>query len=299
MTPKSVHSTVRRQHWVIARRQLLAFGYTSDWIRHAIDSRRLFPVHAGVYAVGRKQLTQEGYFIAAVLACGDNAVLSHQSAAILWGILKGRLRTIEISVPRERNPRVKGIRVHRRKSVGTAKRKGIPVTTPIQTLIDVAPRLDGTQLERAVNEAINRDLTTPDRLRKAVDRQRALRTLLDRDTFVLTDTELEQRFVPIARTVGLPKPQTQVVVNGYRVDFYFEGLEIVVEADSLRFHRTAAQQRKDVLRDQAHFKAGLIPLRFTHWQIYHDAAYVAETLTGVVASRTLRRPESALIAAAR
>jgi very-short-patch-repair endonuclease len=73
-------------------------------------------------------------------------------------------------------------------------------------------------------------------------------------------------------------------VNGHRVDFYFEELGIVVEADSLRFHRTAAQQRTDMLRDQAHAKAGLIPLRFTHWQIFHDAAYVEETL-GAVASR--------------
>ena len=251
-----------------------------------------------MYAVGRRELTQEGYFIAAVLACGDDAVLSHESAAILWGILKARMRMIEISVPIERNPRVNGLKVHRRKTLATTRRKGIPVTTPIQTLIDIAPRLDEPQLERAVNEAINRDLTTPDRLRKAVDGQPALRNLLDRDTFVVTDTELEQRFVPIARKAGLPKPQTQVQVNGYRVDFYFEELGIVVEADSLRFHRTAAQQRTDILRDQAHAKAGLIALRFSHWQVYYDAAYVAETLTGVVASRTLRTPGSAPIAAA-
>jgi very-short-patch-repair endonuclease len=205
-------------------------------------------------------------------------VLSHESAAVLWGILKARVRMIEISVPIGSHPRRPGIKVHRRKNVTTTRRKGIPVTAPIQTLIDIAPCLDEPQLERAVNEAINRDLTTPDRLRKAADGQQALRTLLDRDTFVLTDTELEQRFAPIARSAGLPKPQTQVQVNGYRVDFYFEELRLVVEADSLRFHRTALQQRQDILRDQAHVKAGLLPLRFTHWQITFDADYVEETL---------------------
>jgi very-short-patch-repair endonuclease len=239
--------------------------------------------------------------MAAVLACGDHAVLSHESVAVLWGILKARRRMIEISVPIERNPRVPGIKVHRRTRAETGRYRGIPVTSPIQTLMDLATRLDGPHLERAVNEAVNRDLTTPDRLRKAADRQPALRTLLDRDTFVVTDTELEQRFVPIARKAGLPMPQTQIHVNGYRVDFYFEDRGIVVEADSLRFHRTAAQQRKDILRDQAHAKAGLIPLRFTHWQIYYEPAYVGETLSAVVASarRTPRTPGSARIAAAR
>src|SRR6476661_2903907 len=107
MTPKSDKSLHSRQHWVIARRQLLSFGYTSEWIRHAVAARRLFPIHAGVYAVGKRELTQEGHFVAAVLACGDHAVLSHDSAAVLWGILKALKRMIEISVPLERNPRVK------------------------------------------------------------------------------------------------------------------------------------------------------------------------------------------------
>jgi very-short-patch-repair endonuclease len=281
MAGQDAHSAwmlARRQHWVVTHRQLARLGFTRAAIAHRLKTGRLFPIHTGVYAVGRRQLSQEGYFIAAVLACGDHAVLSHESAAVLWGILKARMRMIEISVPIGSHPRRPGIRVHRRKELAVTRRKGIPITTPIQTLIDIAPRLDEPRLERAVNEAMNGDLTTPDHLRDAVGGQPALRTLLDRDTFVLTDTELEQRFVPIARKAGLPKPQSQVEVNGYRVDFFFEELGIVVEADSLRFHRTASQQRTGILRDQAHFKAGLLPLRFTHWQISFDAGYVEDTL---------------------
>jgi very-short-patch-repair endonuclease len=226
-------------------------------------------------------------------------VLSHESAATLWGIVKPRNRMIEISVPLARNPRVKGIKVHRRTSIETRTRKGIPLTSPIQTLTDIAPRLDEPQLERAVNEAINRDLTDPDKLRKAAASGK-LGRLLDRDNFVATDTELEQRLVPIARSAGLPKPESQVVVNGHRVDFYFRELGIVVEADSLRFHRTASQQLKDTLRDHAHHKAGLLPLRFTHWQIFYDADYVRETLISVASERrTPHTPESAPIAASR
>ena len=97
----------------------------------------------------------------------------------------------------------------RRKAIDTRTRKGIPVTSPIQTLIDIAPLLDEPHLERAVNEAINKDLTDPDELRKAVTSGK-LCLLLDRDTFTVTDTELEQRFLPIARAAGFPKPLTQV-----------------------------------------------------------------------------------------
>ncbi|MEA2386965.1 MAG: hypothetical protein QOJ22_1139 [Thermoleophilaceae bacterium] len=299
MTPTSAQSLVRRQHWVIARRQLLALGFTPEWIRHAIASKRLYPIYRGVYAVGRRHLTQEGYFIAAVLACGESAVLSHESAAMLWGILPVRRRAIEISVPAGSHPRRPGISVHRRRNVEVRHRKGIPVTSPIQTLIDTAPRLDGPHLERAVNEAINRDLTDTDKLRRAVTGGK-LCQLLDRDTFTVTDTELEQRLLPIARRAGLPKPLTQVVVNGYRVDFYFPELGIVVEADSLRFHRTPLQQRTDGLRNHAHAVAGLVALRFTHWEIFHDPGYVARTLSGVASvQRKLRTPESARIVAAR
>jgi very-short-patch-repair endonuclease len=107
--------------------------------------------------------------------------------------------------------------------------------------------------------------------------------MLERDAFTLTDSELEQLLLPIARAAGLPEPLTQVYVNGYRVDFYWPELRIVVEADSLRFHRTPAQQRRDAERDQAHHMAGLIPLRFTHAQIAYEPRYVRRVLETVVA----------------
>jgi very-short-patch-repair endonuclease len=149
-----------------------------------------------------------------------------------------------------------------------------------------------------VNEAVNRDLVELDALRAAVTGP--LAHLLDRDTFALTDSELEQLFLRIARKAGLPKPQTQAHVNGYRVDFYWPELDLVVEADSLRFHRTPAQQRTDRERDHAHSIAGLIPLRFSHWQIAHEPRYVIGVLTAVAAARrTPRTPGSVPAVAAR
>lgn len=227
--------------------------------------------------------------MAAVLACGCGAVLSHESAAQLWGFRRRRTHQPEVSVPRPRAPRRNGITVHRRTDLGDERRRlHIPLTSPAQTLLDLSQRLDGTQLERAVNEADRLDLVNLKQLRAAADQGRAgakLRGLLDMATFTLTDSELEQLFIPIARKAGLPRPETQERVNGFRVDFFFRAAGIVVEADSGRFHRTAAQQTRDRRRDHAHTLADLIPLRFTHHQIAYEASYVAGVLEAVARPR--------------
>src|SRR3954469_16548737 len=106
MAPSTVHgavwATVRAQHGVVARRQLLALGYSHDAIRHRVAAGRLHPVMRGVYAVGRPQLTPKGRWMAAVLACGPGAVLSHDSAAASWGIRKQRSGPVHVSVPASR-----------------------------------------------------------------------------------------------------------------------------------------------------------------------------------------------------
>ena len=281
---------------MITRPQLLGLGFTPDAVKQRIANGRLHRAWPGVYAVDRPDLSQEGFFLAAVLACGKDAVLSHMSAAALWGICRVRARTIEVSVPLARNPRCDGIKVHRRKTFDATRHKGIPLTSPTQTLLDIANRLDGATYERSVNEAANRDLIDPEKLRQTLETigpqpgVRPLRALLDRDTHVLTDTELEQRLVPIARRAGLPKPETQVWLNGHRVDFFFRELGVVVEANSLRFHRTPSQQANDSRRAQAHLAAGLLPVPFTHWQITFDPAYVEATLRAVASRAVDSRP---------
>ena len=109
-----------------------------------------------------------------------------------------------------------------------------------------------------------------------------LRTLLDRRTFTLTDSELERRFLRIVERVGLPRPLTGESVNGFEVDFFWPELGLVVETDGLRYHRTPAQQARDRLRDQAHTAAGLTSLRFTRAQVRFDEGYVEATLWRVV-----------------
>lgn len=283
---RAAWALARAQHWVVTRGQLLELGYTSRAIEMRLQAGRLHPLHAGVYAVGRPALTREGHFIAAVLACGDGAALSDESAGEHWRIRAPRLGPIHVSV-RGRHARRRGIQVHRRAAFETTRHLGVPVTTAVCTIVQLATTLADDPLERSVNEAVNLGLTDPVRLRAAVagmpHRRGAGRILrlLDRDTYAVTDSRLEQRLLRIALKAGLPKPATQVRREGGRVDFFWPELGLIVEADSLRFHRTPAQQRADRLRDQRHAAAGFQTLRFTHWQIFHEPEHVAATLAAV------------------
>lgn len=109
-----------------------------------------------------------------------------------------------------------------------------------------------------------------------------MRSLLGARAFRLTDSELERRFLRLVRRVNLPVPQTGARLNGFKVDFYWPELGLVVETDGLRYHRTPAQQARDRERDQAHTAAGLTQLRFTHAQVFRDPVRVGQTLRAVV-----------------
>jgi very-short-patch-repair endonuclease len=240
--------------------------------------------------------------MAAVLSCGPEAVLSHQSAAELWEIRPPRGTTVHISIPKTADRSRPGITLYRRAVKARAHCHGIPTTPPTETLIDLAATLNPKHLAAAINEADKRDLVHPQALREALDNTpprrgtAKLRTLLDRHTFTLTDTDLERCFLPIARRAGLPLPQTQHHVNGFRVDFCWPELGLVVETDGGRFHRTPAQQTADRVRDQAHTAAGDTPLRFTHGQIKFDHEHVETTLARVASRLTTRSDQDPLFA---
>ncbi len=180
--------------------------------------------------------------------------------------------------------------IHRRPNLrptDVVVEQGIPVTSVVRTFIDLATRLDRSGIERAVNEADRRGLIDPETLLAALDahpgRQGigSLREILGRDAFFLTDSELERRFLRLVAEAGLPMPQTQQQLNGFKVDFFWPDWGLVVETDGLRYHRTSTQQRRDRLRDQTHLAAGLTPLRFTHRQVRFEAGYVRFTLLAV------------------
>lgn len=285
---------VERQHGAVSRAQLLELGLSSDAIAHRVLTGRLHPVAHGIYAAGRPDLPRHGQWFAALLSCGPTAVLSHRSAGALWGIAPD-LAVSEVTVSTTVRRRRPGVAVHCRslKPSERTVRNGVPVTTVERTLLDLATKVRDNQLERAINEADKLDLTDPDALRAALDRYSgrpgvaALRRILDRQSFRLTDSELERRFLAIVRRTHLPPPDTGTRLNGFKVDFHWPDLGLVVETDGLRYHRTIAQQMRDRLRDQAHTAAGLATLRFTHFQVRHEARYVESTLIAVV--RRLRQ----------
>jgi very-short-patch-repair endonuclease len=178
------------------------------------------------------------------------------------------------------------------------RHRGIPVTTPVLTLVDLAG-MSYRNLERAVNEADRLDLVDPEALRIALEAYRGrrgvrrLRELLDRRTFRLTDSELERLFLPLVAQAGLPVPITREHLSGFRIDFFWPDLRLVVETDGLRYHRTPAQQARDRRRDQDHLAAGYTPLRFTHAQVRYEPEHVRSILRKV--ARQLldrRRPAS-------
>jgi very-short-patch-repair endonuclease len=233
--------------------------------------------------------------MAAVLACGDDAVLSHRSAAELWGFGYEEAGRIDVSIRRKSRITRKGIKVRARPSLdarSVVRRFGIPVTRPVQTLIDLATELKPLRLERAVNEADKLDLVDPETLRRDLDAYggmpgvRTLRTMLDRHTFRLSDSDLEIYFRPLALAADFPLPLTKHRVLGYETDFWFPDHGLVVETDGLRYHRTPSQQARAAKRDQKHTAAGLRVLRFTHWQIAHAPNEVTDVLRQVRAVAT-------------
>jgi very-short-patch-repair endonuclease len=275
---------------VLTRSDLQRLGFSEDAVEHRLATGRLHPISPGVYAVGRPELTPHGRWMAAVLACGDDAALSHRSAAELWGIGYEERGRIDVSIRRKSKVTRKGIKVRARPSLDASSfviHSRIPVTNPVQTLIDLATELKPARLERAVNEADKLDLVDPERLREALDGYggmpgvRTLRTMLDRHTFRLSDSDLEIYFRPLALDAGFPVPLTKQWVLGFEVDFLFPDHALIVETDGLRYHRTPSQQARMVRRDQKHVAGGYRVMRFTHWQIAYAPGEVTDLLRQV------------------
>lgn len=254
---RTAWNLARGQHGVIARGQLLDLGYTPKAIKHRIRAGRLHPIVRGVYSVGRPQMSREGRWMAAVLACGHDAALSHRSAANVWGFGEEHTAYIDVTVRRDSEARIRGIRSHRRPTLPVSDvtdRLGIPVTSPVRTFLDLTTVAGPKTVERAINEADKRDVIDADSLRKALDDRsgepgvRSLREILDEHTFRLSDDELERLFRPLAAAADLPTPLTKVMVDKFEVDFFWPELRLVVETDGWRYHRTPSAQTRDALR---------------------------------------------------
>lgn len=288
----------RRQHGVITAAQLHGAGLSKGGITHRRSVGRLHSIHRGVYAIGDGSVTFEALLHAAVLAIGGDAVLSHVSAAALWRLLRAeRLdprRPPDVSTTRSLKQR-RGIRIHLPRSLprsDTTRLKGIPVTTPARTLIDIATAVPDNWLRRALREAEVQRLVDPAQLARQLEHRRGayrLRELLGAGP-APTRSELEDRVLELVGRNGLPRPQINTMVRAggrtYEVDFLFAGRRLIVEADGRRYHDTPSARRADAARDAALTAAGYRILRLT-W----------EEVTGAAQRETVDRLRIALAAA--
>jgi Transcriptional regulator, AbiEi antitoxin len=242
-------SLAGRSHGVVTRGQLLAAGITSDEIRHRLLLGALLREHRGVYRVGHRAPSVEARYLAAVLACGDAAVLSGRAAGHLWGILKGAAPPPEVTARYER--RVPGVTTRRARSIQATTHRGIPITTIPRTLVDLASHLSLDALARACHEAGVRYGTTPQQVEAVMARRGAkkLRVILSGDVHV-TLSELERAFLRRLKVAGLPLPQTNKPAHGRRVDCRWPDRRLTVELDSYRYHHSRHAWEEDRRRER-------------------------------------------------
>ena len=282
-----------RQHGVVSRAQLLAAGVGRGAIDRRVRGARLHPVHRGVFAVGHRVLTRHGAWMAAVLAAGEGAVLSHRSAAALWDIRDTARSRVEVTVRRHRRGRP-GVEYHHvaLPPDEITVEHDIPVTTPARTLFDLAAVLRPHQLERAINEAEFRRLTSPLSLDDLVARhpgRRGARALHDilaarRIGQHRTRSDLEAAFLALVDAHGLPRPQTNRRTGPGEVDAVWPEQGLIAELDGFEAHGTRQAFEKDRARDRELVAQGWRVVRITWRQLETDEHTIARQLRALLAA---------------
>lgn len=284
-TDRAIASLAGRQYGIVARRQLLQAGLSGRAIECRAEAGRLHRLHYGVYAVGHQRLPRRGWWLAAVLTFEPGALLSHRSAAALWGLMRSGRGPIEVSVQRAR-PR-QGILIHQTRlhRADRAVVDGIPVTSVARTLFDLAEIVDEQQLERALEEADRLRLLRMPELEAVWARSqgrralRPIRRLIDEAQAPgETRSPLEDRVLGLCREFDLPLPVTNVEVLGHGVDALWPSERLVVEADGYAYHRHRAAFERDRLRDAAMQAEGYRVLRVTHRRLVQERHAVAKEI---------------------
>jgi very-short-patch-repair endonuclease len=253
-----------------------------------VTTGRLIRKHRGVYAVGHTAPAPLADETAALLACGEHAVLSHQTAARLWKLAPAQDTDIHVTVRGRHGPQPVGVGVHRtthlsRGEVRIVER--LPITSPLRTLLDLSAVVDLRTLERAVEEAMIQKLTSERQLRGALAGANGrkglanLRALLDRQREPgLLRSKAERRMRELIRLAQLPNPRTNVPMHGVEADFYWPDLGVVIEVQSQKFHLTRAALERDTRKAAKLTAAGLTVSYVTWTQMEHEPfAVVART----------------------
>ncbi|MHB1569258.1 MAG: DUF559 domain-containing protein, partial [Solirubrobacteraceae bacterium] len=278
------------QYGLVTRSQLHELGLGRAAVDHALERGRLRSVHRGVYAVGHVALPPLAPYMAAALAVGPGAVVSHGSAAALWGIRSGAKGPVELTLAgRDAGRRRDGLIVHRCHALDVADQgslRGIPVTAAARALLDITPGLTDRELERAFDAALKAQLVAPVDVEAAVARApgrpgAARLSALARLELGSGDTRSdgEERLIALVRAGGLPEPETNVPIGPYIVDALWRRERLIVEVDSHRFHGTRRSFEADRERDLFLAAAGYEVMRITWTQLYTRPEQVLVRLT--------------------
>lgn len=289
---REIAALARRQHGVVSHCQLVGLGLGKKAIQYRLAAGRLHRVHTGVYAVGYSRLTQRGWWMAAVLACGDEAVLSHWDAAALWDLRPTSRKARHVTVPGRTRRSRDGIVVHsvrRLHPEDRTVRDGIPVTSVPRTLLDLAELLPTSGLERAWEQAERLRLLDVRAVEKLLARsngrrgQRPLRAVLDEALEPPpTRSDFERDFLDLCKRFEIPCPAVNAIVEGHEVDMLWRKQKLIVELDSFGHHGTRAAFERDRERDAVLQLAGYRILRVTYRRLRREPKAVAEAVLSVL-----------------
>jgi very-short-patch-repair endonuclease len=275
-----------RQNGVVGYDQLIALGYGPSAIQRLVVSGWLQRIFKGVYAVGRSKLTRQGHWMAAVLACGPDSLLSHFNAAALWGIWDTNQRKIDVTVMAKRASRAR-IRVHETSILhaeDTTVHHGIPVTSVARTFLELAAHLNATRLRKAVDEAARQRILDLRAIDRAIGRSPKRRGAAKFQEIISDHrpppdarSRLEIEFWEAIRDdPAIPTPQVNVLVAGIEVDFFWPATRLVVELDSRRYHMGPHEFENDRIRDAKLLRAHCRTLRVTDARMHHDRAQLLD-----------------------
>jgi very-short-patch-repair endonuclease len=272
---QAVAAIAMRQHGAISSQQLREAGLSRDAVLERRRAGRLHPLHRGVYAVGHIAPSNERRWMAAVLALGADAALSHRSAAALWKLLPTTHGPVDVSLPsRNGRRRRQGIRIHRPASLTPAeigRERGIPVTSVARTLSDLQGLVPPRELRRAIRQADFLGLPIGPKIE--VDKTRS---------------ELERRFLWLCGRYHLPRPAVNIRIGGLTVDFCWLGQKLIVETDGYQSHRGREAFEDDRARDLKLRALGYEVLHLSYRQVFDESAQVAAVLHATL--KRLRAP---------
>jgi very-short-patch-repair endonuclease len=282
------------QYGVATHAQLAELGFTRSAIGRAVERGRLHRLHRGVYAVGHAAITDHGTCLAAVLACGHGALLSHRSAGWLWGLLPACPIPAEVTAPNRGRARV-GIGLHRVAKLEEAdlgRSEGIPVTAVPRTLLDIASSGATKCLQRSVDRAERLGLLDLIEIDAMLARNRgrsgvsALRDALGiyRDP-AFTRSRAERLLLDALRRTGVARPAVNAFVEGFEIDAYWEKERFAVEVDGWQFHRSRAAFESDPLRQEQLKLAGIDSIRVTARRLEREPQVVAGRIATLLAQR--------------